>query len=713
MASKVSVNYSDLSCPICLEIYEDPRCLPCLHSFCLACLEEWGKKSGATRSIACPLCKQLSQMPLGGTRKIKTNFFLADLVLRLASRDIKSGAKCKTPCSTESCDESAVQYCTQGCGHLCPDCIRYHRRSAATKNHDIVHVDLATAREEDKIILDEIYCKFHPRNIVDQFCKDCNLAACSTCLLRDHRNHTLGVLNEQGEGSKQDLRDVLKQADVLSKLIDDKMVDTMRYDKKSTEDINNVKTQIDNVVDGMIDRLNNQRKQLLTSLNQLHDDKEKVVRTVSDDQKNQKVAVDSFVSYTDNLLKHGRDYDQVLQMKDVHSRLAAVSTVKIPSFVWVYQKKGVSSLQRDMPVASVDVKTVIDSKDVIQKKTYDVTSEKALGDVMVDAIQEGGPDKDGKMTTVSREGILSESERTTVTKRVLKDGSVVAGMVLMDGYMWVVHWGQSALYAYPINSPSQPPSRYIVEPIDPTNVEPQTIPIRGLSDPASIVEFPPGQTHLVISDWKKRELQWIQLELRHNMWSVVVQRSLSVVYPPLGLGVSDNQLLVCDGEVIHVLSTSGKEIKIVSPPQTVSPWKAIPQPTAPGFVIMDRNEKQVVLLSEKGQLQQTYRGQQWFDPRDIICYARSTYISDWSNDSVDQLDGDGWQMRPLINRKHGVWRPHSLGVDQLGQIYVGHGLSNKKHVWSIKALVPSDETTAATQLLTQQTVMELTLTWHN
>jgi hypothetical protein len=45
-----------LECSICLETFEDPRTLPCLHSFCKKCLENFvdGKHED---ELNCPVCR--------------------------------------------------------------------------------------------------------------------------------------------------------------------------------------------------------------------------------------------------------------------------------------------------------------------------------------------------------------------------------------------------------------------------------------------------------------------------------------------------------------------------------------------------------------------------------------------------------------------------------------------------------------------------------
>ncbi|XP_022092564.1 G-box-binding factor-like isoform X2 [Acanthaster planci] len=49
----------ELQCPLCLEYYEDPVALPCLHNFCRKCIGGAVKPSGANKQeVQCPLCRK-------------------------------------------------------------------------------------------------------------------------------------------------------------------------------------------------------------------------------------------------------------------------------------------------------------------------------------------------------------------------------------------------------------------------------------------------------------------------------------------------------------------------------------------------------------------------------------------------------------------------------------------------------------------------------
>ncbi|KAJ8013309.1 hypothetical protein DPEC_G00051930 [Dallia pectoralis] len=72
----------DLTCPICCCVFEDPRVLPCSHSFCKKCLE--GILDGNNRELVwrpplkCPSCRK--ETPQNGINSLQINYSLRGIV---------------------------------------------------------------------------------------------------------------------------------------------------------------------------------------------------------------------------------------------------------------------------------------------------------------------------------------------------------------------------------------------------------------------------------------------------------------------------------------------------------------------------------------------------------------------------------------------------------------------------------------------------------
>lgn len=53
-----------LSCAICLQPFDHPKALPCLHTFCEKCLEGYIRQHlqrfEGSKEFPCPVCRQVS-----------------------------------------------------------------------------------------------------------------------------------------------------------------------------------------------------------------------------------------------------------------------------------------------------------------------------------------------------------------------------------------------------------------------------------------------------------------------------------------------------------------------------------------------------------------------------------------------------------------------------------------------------------------------------
>ena len=66
----------DLMCSVCLEEFEEPKVLPCCHTFCKGCLERVLEKSGQKTNLVCPQCRAYIQFQwVGQTRSWPTSPF--------------------------------------------------------------------------------------------------------------------------------------------------------------------------------------------------------------------------------------------------------------------------------------------------------------------------------------------------------------------------------------------------------------------------------------------------------------------------------------------------------------------------------------------------------------------------------------------------------------------------------------------------------------
>ena len=194
--------HEELSCSVCMCKYTDPKQLPCLHSFCLHCLNGIQRTSGRRDKIACPECRQEFNVPDNGNlAALPTNFRINSLLDVLAIKECSTtGVKCG------NCDERTKQshYCFQCYAFWCEECIGLHNRMKANKDHYALALEDFQDQDFENILKRPEFCAMpgHEKKEMEFFCKICKVAICNACALTDHDGHGK-ILLEQAANERK------------------------------------------------------------------------------------------------------------------------------------------------------------------------------------------------------------------------------------------------------------------------------------------------------------------------------------------------------------------------------------------------------------------------------------------------------------------------------------------------------------------------------
>ena len=194
--------HEEVSCSVCMCNYTDPKQLPCLHSFCLHCLNGIQRTSGRRDKIACPECRQEFNVPDNGNlAALPTNFRINSLLDVLAIKECNTtGVKCG------NCDKRSKEnhYCFQCCEFWCGECITFHNRMKANKDHYALALEDFQDHDFENILKRPTFCAIpgHEKKEIEFFCNICDVAICNACALTNHDGHGK-ILLEQAANERK------------------------------------------------------------------------------------------------------------------------------------------------------------------------------------------------------------------------------------------------------------------------------------------------------------------------------------------------------------------------------------------------------------------------------------------------------------------------------------------------------------------------------
>ncbi|XP_035698798.1 tripartite motif-containing protein 2-like [Branchiostoma floridae] len=310
MASKIpdSHNFDEqfLTCPVCMLHFRDPRVLPCLHTFCRECLQEWATKQ---QPLECPTCRTQVSLPDKGVDGLRTNFYVNNLLDFAA---VKKGAGPGVACQVcEGKEEGARSWCVQCAVLLCESCTNTHRRFPAMKGHQIVTQENLEASEGvPGSFQRKAFCPKHEDQVLTFYCEPCQTLVCVACTVVNHsrgdkRNPV--EIGSVAERKKRDLQKLLAKVEPREKDVRDTLNEVDRESSQLPTSADAAIEQATGYFDQLIALLQDRKKEVVQEIVSRRQEVGKCLETQKEAMEFELAGLTSASEFCKQALEHGSD----------------------------------------------------------------------------------------------------------------------------------------------------------------------------------------------------------------------------------------------------------------------------------------------------------------------------------------------------------------------------------------------------------------------
>ena len=263
----------DLKCGICLELFQDPRSLPCLHTFCRECIQR--SLNEENHSLKCPVCRAEHELSEGAGLLPVNQYALQELPLKRLQQQREDNGGPHQLVQCKSCVEQVgpvVAWCEDCDGVICQQCFDQHKRLVIFQRHHVVKNNdnrspNVPERNESKPSL-VTYCVRHVRVELKYWCTLCCEVVCAECLLGAHKDHDYSLAEEAYHNLETKIKEMAGLVVEKKQEFSEYLEKASKAEGKALECSERMKSKVNNVFDGIVASVEAQRNEALQSVSQ-------------------------------------------------------------------------------------------------------------------------------------------------------------------------------------------------------------------------------------------------------------------------------------------------------------------------------------------------------------------------------------------------------------------------------------------------------------
>ena len=283
-----------LTCSICLDIYNEPKTISCLHTFCSECLETHARVNQRKGKFRCPECQVEIDLPQGNRFDLLPNaFFQKGLLLEAEDRRV-------------------------------------------------------VPRQQQET------CSQHTEERVRYYCSSCEACICPICVAEDHRGHAFNVLEKAVQEEKKNISSTVETIKEKANLFRAELIKL----EKTSEDVEMIiaiaKQEVSEATEHVITKTRQQEKQLLESLEMMRRKRLERVNSAKQELESLVKQMNQAVELGENLVQ-GSTADIIQNKKKLRQKLEELRGVEVPKHRQATFVKFTAASQDNFKLGSIQV----------------------------------------------------------------------------------------------------------------------------------------------------------------------------------------------------------------------------------------------------------------------------------------------------------------------------------------------------------------------
>ena len=304
-------------CPSCNNEFLCPILLSCSHTFCRDCVTQFINDSEG-QWFKCQTCGAKNMLSDGDEELFCPNFIFLQQMQHKKSGD--DGCK--------YCGKSklAELVCAQCADKYCKDCAIRHTKQEIFEDHNLI--DLQSAENEEKLTK-RYYCFKHKKEELNNYCLTCEISICTKCAKKKHKGskHDCGSVSEAASAGREILEDAVQ---ILEGGIDfeSDLANITKMQKGLDVELDEVRTEIKNRVQYLIEKLREREARLYNELERKHEIISDALSRRKDDVELAAHQAENFQTLLRDMQAHENDIEMLQMQATVSERMKDIIQLK-------------------------------------------------------------------------------------------------------------------------------------------------------------------------------------------------------------------------------------------------------------------------------------------------------------------------------------------------------------------------------------------------